>query len=121
MALFEKPASPPPISFALSLRRLVVFQIKLAIDALRDFALSPISILAFIVDALRRPAMEDSLYLRVMRLGRRSDRVINLFDEYSDGEHYTVDETLSEVEQTLQRGVRKEQIRRQERGERELP
>jgi hypothetical protein len=89
------------ISTRRALRHLLVFQFKLAMDAIRDFALSPISILVFIIDAIRKPRVEDSLYLRLMNLGRRSDRVINLFDEYSDSGEYTVDETLAEVEQAL--------------------
>jgi hypothetical protein len=98
--------------FKSSLRHLVVFQVKLALDALRDLALSPISILVFIIDAVRKPALEDSLYLRLMAAGRESDRVINLFGEYSEGEHYTVDKTLSDVEQVVSREVLKDRTQR---------
>jgi hypothetical protein len=92
-----------------NLRRLIIFQIKLAMDAARDFALSPISIAAFVIDSIRKPEPEKSLYLRLMKLGQRSDQVINLFDEHSDADHYTVDETLRGVEQgvgqVIQRGM----------------
>ena len=92
-----------------NLRRLVGFQIKLALDAARDFALSPISIAAFIIDTIRKPEPENSLYLRLMKLGERSDQVINLFDQHADADHYTVDETLRGVEQgvgqVIQRGI----------------
>lgn len=92
-----------------NLRRLVAFQIKLALDAGRDFALSPISIAAFVIDVIRKPGPEKSLYHRLMLLGQRSDRVINLFDEHSDADHYTVDKTLRGVEQgvgqVIQRGI----------------
>jgi len=96
------------ISERRALRHLVIFQVKLVMDAIRDFALSPLSILAFIVDAIRKPTLEDSLYLRLMKVGRHSDRVINLFDEYADGQHYTVDETLAEVEEVVTREVSKD-------------
>jgi hypothetical protein len=89
-------------------RHLLAFQFKLAMDALRDFALSPLSIAAFVMDAILRPPEGKSLYQRLMKLGRRSDRVINLFDEYTDSGYYTVDETLSEVEQALWREFQKE-------------
>jgi hypothetical protein len=89
------------ISTGKAFRQLVVFQVKLALDALRDFALSPLSIVAFVVDSITRPGYEESLSRRMMMLGRRSDRVINLFGEYSEGEHYTVDETLGSVEQAV--------------------
>lgn len=84
-----------------ALRQLLIFQFKLALDALRDFALSPLSIAAFVVDALTRPKFSNSLSYRVLLLGRRSDRVINLFGEFSDGEHYTVDRTLGSVEAAM--------------------
>ena len=90
-----------PLSTGRSLRHLLIFQLKLALDALRDLALSPLSIAVFILDVIRAPAEEDSLYRKLMALGRRSDRVINLFDEYSEADHYTVDETLSDVEQVV--------------------
>ena len=77
-----------------ALIHLVVFQIKLAADALRDFLFSPISILVFIIDAIRKPALEDSLYLRMMMWGRRSDRMINLFDEHKNKGEYTVDAAI---------------------------
>ncbi len=81
-----------------ALRHLVVFQLKLAADALRDLLLSPISILVFVLDAIRNPTLEDSLYLRLMLLGRQSDRMINLFDEHKDAGHYTVDQAVEELE-----------------------
>ena len=84
-----------------ALRHLLVFQVKLLADALRDFALSPISVLVFIVDTVRKPKLEDSLYLKLMVLGRRSDRVINLFDEQKDAGHFTVDQAIEEVEDLL--------------------
>lgn len=77
-----------------ALRHLIVFQIKLAADALRDLLMSPLSVVVFVIDALTKPAVEDSLYLRLMLMGRRSDRVINLFDEYTDtGEFRAAGET----------------------------
>ncbi len=81
-----------------ALRHLVVFQLKLAADALRDLLLSPISVVVFVLDAIRKPTLEDSLYLRLMLLGRKSDRMINLFDEHKDAGHYTVDQAVEELE-----------------------
>ena len=81
-----------------ALRRLLWFQMKLALDALRDFVFSPLSILAFLADALLRPPEDRSYTHALLRLGRRSDRVINLFDEYTDCGQYTVDKTLADVE-----------------------
>ena len=91
--IFKTPAdSTAKVTSSQALRHLVIFQLKLAADALRDLLLSPISVVVFVLDAIRKPALEDSLYLRLMLLGRQSDRVINLFDEHKDAGHYTVDE-----------------------------
>ena len=81
-----------------ALRHLVVFQLKLAADAVRDVLLAPVSIFVFVVDAVRKPALEDSLYLRLMLVGRQSDRMINLFDEHKDAGHFTVDQAVEELE-----------------------
>lgn len=89
------------VSTTRALRHLLVFQLKLTADALRDLLMSPVSLLVFLVDAVRKPALEDSLYLRLMLLGRRSDRLINLFDEFRDAGHFTVDEALEELERRV--------------------
>ncbi len=84
-----------------ALRHLLVFQVKLLADTLRDLFLSPVSVVVFILDAMRKPRLEDSLYLKLMVLGRKSDRVINLFDEQKDAGHFTVDQAIEEVEALL--------------------
>ena len=89
------------VSTAQAFRHLLVFQVKLAADALRDLMLSPISVLVFIVDAIRKPKLEDSLYLRLMLVGRKSDQVINLFDEHKDAGHFTVDQAIEELEELV--------------------
>ena len=94
---------PPekPMSVGWGFRRLLAFQIKLALDALRDFALSPLSVVAFGIDVLLRRPERDSFYGKLMAAGRRSDRIINLFDEFSEAGDYTVDQTLSDVEKAV--------------------
>lgn len=84
-----------------ALRHVLVFQLKLAADAMRDFLLSPLSIAAFAIDALRKPKVEDSLYLRLMLLGRRSDHMINLFDDHRDSGEFTIDRAVDELEEIL--------------------
>lgn len=84
-----------------ALRHLLVFQVKLVADAARDLLMSPVSVVVFILDALSRPRLENSLYLRLMVLGRKSDRVINLFDEHKDAGHFTVDQAIEELEDML--------------------
>jgi hypothetical protein len=102
----------PQVATSRAFRHLVVFQVKLALDAVRDLALSPISLVVFAIDAIRKPEPKDSLYLRLMSVGRHSDRIINLFDEYSEEGHYTVDQTLAEVEEVLAREMNKERTKK---------
>lgn len=87
-----------------ALRHLLVFQLKLGADALRDLLMSPISLVVFFVDVLRKPALEDSLYLKLMLLGRKSDHLINLFDEHKDAGHFTVDQAIEELEELVRYG-----------------
>ncbi|MEE4660470.1 MAG: hypothetical protein V2J89_08380 [Halieaceae bacterium] len=88
-----------------ALRRLFWFQLKLALDALRDLLFSPVSFVAFFLDVLFRPERSRSFTHRLMALGRRSDRLINLFEEYSDAGDYTVDRTFAEVESAVLRAA----------------
>jgi len=85
-----------------SLQHLVVFQFKLLADAARDFVFSPLSIVAFIIDAVFRPRLSKSLTLRLMMMGRHSDRIINLFNAYNETDIYTPDDDISEIEKIKQ-------------------
>jgi len=91
------------VSTGTALRHVLVFQLKLAADALRDFLLSPLSLVAFAIDVLRKPRVKNSLYLRLMLVGRRSDRMINLFDDYRDSGEFTIDHAVDELEELLKR------------------
>lgn len=93
-----KEDSKAEVTTAQAFRHLLKFQIKLGADALRDLLLSPVSLVVFVIDTLRKPRLEDSLYLKLMLLGRRSDRMINLFDEHKDAGHFTVDQAIEELE-----------------------
>jgi len=100
--LFKVPEqSKAQVDTSQALRHLMVFQLKLAADALRDLILSPVSLAVFVLDVIRKPALEDSLYLRLMLLGRQSDRLINLFDEHRDAGQFTVDEAVEELERVV--------------------
>ena len=93
--------SKAEVTTSQALRHMLVFQVKLGADALRDLLMSPICVLVFVVDIIRKPKLEDSLYLRLMLLGRKSDRVINLFDEHKDAGHFTVDQAVEELEELV--------------------
>ena len=96
-----------PLPIYRAFKHFLVFQLKLFVDAVRDVMFSPISLLAFIFDAITKPTVEESMSHRIMLLGRKSDRVINLFNEYTLTGEYTIDETVAEVESVLQKELRK--------------
>ncbi len=90
-----------------AVRHILVFQLKLLADAIRDLLFSPISFVAFLFDVVIRPPVKDSLSLRVMQMGRHTDKMINLFGEYTNDEGYTIDETVKEMESALERKLAK--------------
>ena len=90
---------PLPVSKAF--RHLIFFQIKLFVDAARDLLFSPISLIAFIIDAILKPPVKESLSYRLTHAGRKSDRMINLFGEYTATGEFTIDETVNDLESVL--------------------
>lgn len=110
MSLESLPADEP-LSFTKAFRHLLVFQLKLFFDAFRDLLFSPISLIVFLIDAVTRPTVGNSMSMRMMHMGRRSDRLINLFDEYTNAGDYTIDQTVAEVEVALH----KEMIKRRDK------
>lgn len=97
----QEPDDGKRLKTSAALRHMLIFQVKLAADALRDFLLSPLSLIAFAIDAVTNASREKSLYLRLMRFGRRSDRMINLFDDYDDDGELSIDRAIDEVEGIL--------------------
>ncbi len=64
------------------LKRFLVFQLKLYAEAIRDVFLSGLALLAFVTDLVFRLRGEDSLFEQLLRLGRKSERAINLFNQH---------------------------------------
>ena len=61
------------------IRETAILQLKLIADGFRDAILIPISLLAALIGLLRGGEDCDREYRRVIKLGRRSERWINLF------------------------------------------
>lgn len=72
------PARPDPDRWEM-LRDVVVFQVKLVVDGLRDVVLSPVSLLAALGDLLLSRVRTGRRFYEVVRFGRRTERWINLF------------------------------------------
>lgn len=62
------------------LRRLLVFQLKLAVDGLRDVVLSPLSLVAVLWGVLFSPRDRGAPFGALLRFGRRTDDWIDLFE-----------------------------------------
>jgi hypothetical protein len=63
-------------------RDAAVLQLKLLVDGLRDALLIPISLVAALLGLLRGGPDCDREFRRVIKLGRRSERWINLFGHH---------------------------------------
>ena len=64
------------------LREVAIFQLKLLADGLRDAILIPVSLLAALLGIIEGGENCDDKFRRVVKLGRRSERWINLFGRH---------------------------------------
>ena len=87
------------------IRQVLIFQIKLYVDALRDLLFSPLSILALVMDLLTGQHGEHSYFQRLLRLGRRTEYTINLFNQYDEQApgQPSIDGMLDRAEEKLRR------------------
>lgn len=86
------------------LRKFLVFQLKLYIDAIRDLLLSGLSLVAFFLDLILQSQGPDSFFEKVLAFGRRTEVTINLFNQYDLDEqgNASVDRFLKDVESSLE-------------------
>ncbi len=87
-------------------RDLMVFQIKLLIDAFKDLLLSPMAIGAAVMDLLHPRARRGMLFYRLLRTGHTVEERIDLFGtrrRRRDPEMatWTVDGALDQLESRL--------------------
>ena len=61
------------------IRDILVLQLKLVVDGMRDFILVPISLIVGIASLLKGGESSGSQFYELLRTGRRSERWINLF------------------------------------------
>ena len=76
-------SSPGVVKFYLQCKRLFVFQLKLYVDAFRDVVLSALSFFAFLFDVVLMRDPQSGYFEKVLALGGRSERLINLFEQHS--------------------------------------
>jgi len=61
------------------IRDVAVLQVKLIVDGLRDLILVPVSLLAGLISLLRVGDPAGNEFYRLLKVGRRTERWINLF------------------------------------------
>ncbi len=86
-----------------ALKKLGVFQLKLAVDALRDILLSPLSLMCTLIDLVEGNTGKDSYFEKLLRFGRRTERKINLFNQHDDesSQGQTIDSLINQVESII--------------------
>jgi hypothetical protein len=94
------------------LRDVAVFQLKMLLDNLRDFALMPVSLGAALIDLFFRGERQGSLFYQVLRWGKHSEEVIDVYSvvETPDSKvnrEYTVDAVIARLEGVLARECEK--------------
>ena len=96
-------------------RDVVVFQIKMLLDNLRDLVLMPVALGAALIDLVLRGEREGTLFYRVLRWGWHSEKVIDVYSaienhpqgDFEIGRSYTVDGVIARLEEVVTREVEK--------------
>ena len=96
-------------------RDVVVFQLKMFLDNVRDFALMPISLVAALIDLVSKGEREGALFYKVLRWGSHSEQVIDVhsaIEHHETGDFkisrgYTVDGVIARLEGVLVRQCEK--------------
>ena len=96
------------------LRDVVVFQLKMLLDNVRDFALMPVSLIAAGVDLFFKTDRHGGLFYRVLRWGSHSEEVIDVYSsiknetrDFRVNPSYTVDGVIARLENVLVRECEK--------------
>lgn len=96
------------------LRDVLVFQLKMLLGNLRDFALIPVSLTTALIDLISKGEREGSLFYRVMRWGWHSEEVLDVYSpikhetaEFKINPHYTVDGVVARLEGVVVREYEK--------------
>lgn len=83
------------------LSHLIVFQLKLILDGLRDAVLIPVSITAGLAGFFLRRDDPWRWYSEVLNWGRATDHWIDLFDAYKDQAPPDFDDLMGQTKQRL--------------------
>jgi len=97
------------------LRDVVVFQLKMFLDNVRDLVLMPVAAVAALFDLVLRGEREGARFYKVLRWGWHSEKVIDVYsaienhppDTFEIGRDYTVDGVIARLENVVAREVEK--------------
>ncbi|MEO8044591.1 MAG: hypothetical protein ABI674_06760 [Spartobacteria bacterium] len=104
---------PPPDDHWRFLRDVAVFEFKMLLDNVRDFALMPVSLVAALLDVFFKGERQGSLFYQVLRWGAHSEEVIDVYSAITRQEkpvvnpNYTVDAVIARLEGVLVRECEK--------------
>ena len=104
-AFSRKPPQSNHQSYGALVRRVVIFQFRLAADGIRDLLLSPISVIAALLGLLR-PDNPSWAYDRLMHVGRQSDKWINLFEQEDHNAAFERGRTIDDLFDHMEREVK---------------
>ena len=90
-------------------RDVMVFQLKLFLDNVRDLVLMPVSLVAALIDLLLRGQREGERFYKVLRWGSHSEEVIDVYSaikhhepgDFKISPGYTVDGVIARLEGVL--------------------
>jgi hypothetical protein len=96
-------------------RDVLVFQLKMFLDNVRDLVLMPVSLVAAVIDLILKGDREGARFYRVLRWGWHSEKVIDVYsaiehhpqDGFEIGRDYTVDGVIARLEDVVAREVEK--------------
>ena len=95
------------------LRDVLVFQLKMLLDNVRDFALMPISLVAALIDLIFKGERQGTLFYQVLRWGAHSEEVINVYSAIDThwrpavNPNYTIDAVIARLEGVVVRECEK--------------
>jgi len=97
------------------LRDVLVFQLKMVVDNLRDFALIPVSLGAAAIDLVFKGEREGALFYRVLHWGAQSEKMIDVYSAIEGDARpearidpaYTIDGVIARLEGVVVRECEK--------------
>lgn len=94
------------------LRDVLVFQLKMLLDNVRDFALMPVSLAAALIDLIFKGERQGTLFYQVLKWGAHSEDVINVYSAIAHERSeinpaYTIDAVIKRLEGVLVRECEK--------------